>query len=171
MTFMKKIIFLGIIVIFTTSIFCQNTSVKTGSVPDISLSMLDGKRVQLSEFLEKGPVLIDFWATWCVPCKKELPFLNQFHEKYQDQGFTVLTINQDTPRSLGKVKSYIRSNRYSFLVALDPNKQLARLLSAPVLPTTILIKPDRSIVFHHQGYIPGDEKQLEEEIMSVLSPQ
>lgn len=137
-------------------------------VPDLRLELLNGKKITLQALLGKGPVLIDFWATWCEPCKKEMVYLDKFHRTYVDSGFTVLSINQDTPRSMSKVKAYIRSKRFSFLVAKDPNKQVAQKLNVQVLPTTFLVLPDRKIIWQHVGYLPGDEKDIEEQILKAL---
>ena len=137
-------------------------------VPDLRLELLNGKKITLQSLLEKGPVLIDFWATWCEPCKKEMVYLDKFQRTYVDSGFTVLSINQDTPRSMSKVKAYIRSKRFSFLVAKDPNKQVAQKLNVQVLPTTFLVLPDRKIIWQHVGYLPGDEKDIEEQILKAL---
>ena len=69
-------------------------------------------------------------------------FLNKFHNQLEDTGFKVLTINTDTPRSIGKVKSYIKSKKYEFLVAVDPNQQVMKKMSVKLLPTTILVDND-----------------------------
>ena len=145
---MKKIV---ILLIFITFVFSQN------KIPNIRLKMLNGKYLKLYDLLKDGPILIDFWATWCEPCKKEMYFLDKFHKHFKDQGFKVLTVNTDTPKSMGKVKSYIRSKKYEFLVALDPNQQVMKKMSVKLLPTTILIDKDGTVLFRHQGYSPGDE--------------
>ena len=78
-------------------------------LPDLSVKLVDGKQVRLSVLLEEGPLLVDFWATWCAPCKKEMIFLEEFHQKYNEEGFQVLAISTDSPKSMSKVKSYIRA--------------------------------------------------------------
>ena len=146
---MKK---LAIMLLLIATVYGQN------KVPNIRLKMLDGKYAKLYDLLKEGPILVDFWATWCEPCKKEMYFLNKFHNQLEDTGFKVLTINTDTPRSIGKVKSYIKSKKYEFLVAVDPNQQVMKKMSVKLLPTTILVDNDGTILFRHQGYSPGDEK-------------
>ena len=146
---MKK---LAIMLLLITTVYGQN------KVPNIRLKMLDGKYAKLYDLLKEGPILVDFWATWCEPCKKEMYFLNKFHNQLEDTGFKVLTINTDTPRSIGKVKSYVKSKKYEFLVAVDPNQQVMKKMSVKLLPTTILVDNDGTILFRHQGYSPGDEK-------------
>ena len=83
-------------------------------LPDISVRLLSGKTTNLYELLEKGPVIIDFWATWCSPCKKLMKHLDKFHKHFNDYGLNVLAVSTDTPRSMGKVKSFIRSKSKTY---------------------------------------------------------
>ena len=128
----------------------------------------DGKKTTLHDLVKDGPVMIDFWATWCVPCKKVMKYLDQYHQDYADKGFKVLMINQDTPRSIGKVKSYIRSQDYQFLVSLDPNKATAKKLNGLVMPTLILVDKGGAIKWRHQGYVPGEEVEIQKQIEHLL---
>ena len=139
-----------------------------GKIPDLKLKLLDGKNTSIHTLLEDGPLLIDFWATWCKPCKKVMKHLNKYHNKYEKNGFKVLMVNQDTPRSMGKVKSYIRSQKYSFYVGLDPNQKIAKKLNGLIMPTLILIDTDGTILWRHQGYMPGEETEIESEIQSAI---
>ena len=68
--------------------------------------------------------------------------LNEYHNEFKDQGFKVVMINQDTPRSLGKVKAYINSKGYDFLVSIDPNQQISKKLNGQIMPNLILINQD-----------------------------
>ena len=129
-------------------------------LPDISVRLLSGKTTNLYELLEKGPVIIDFWATWCSPCKKLMKHLDKFHKHFNDYGLNVLAVSTDTPRSMGKVKSFIRSNKYDFLVGLDPNQQVMKKCKAEIMPTTIILDPDGNVIYRHQGYYPGDEEKI-----------
>ena len=138
-------------------------------IPDLEIKMLNGQRTSIYKLLKKGPLLIDFWATWCTPCKKLMVHLDDYHQKYEGEGFQVLMINQDTPRSLGKVKSYINSKKHKFLVAVDPNQQLAKKLNGQIMPSLILVNPDASIVWRHQGFMPGEEKEIQQKIELVLN--
>ena len=138
------------------------------TIPDLKLNLLDGEKTSIHELLEDGPVMIDFWATWCKPCKKVMRYLDQYHQEYSEQGFKVLMINQDTPRSMGKVKSYIRSQKHEFIVALDPNQQIAKKLNGQIMPTLILVDKDGSIKWRHQGYLPGEEVEIERQIKLLI---
>ena len=137
-------------------------------LPDLSVRLLDGKQVRLSALLEEGPLLVSFWATWCAPCKKEMIFLEEFHQKYNENSFRVLAISTDSPKSMSKVKSYIRAKKYTFLVGIDPNQEIAKKMNALLMPTTLILNKDRKVSWYHQGFIPGDEKEVEAQIRAVL---
>ena len=137
-------------------------------LPDLSIRLLDGKRVRLSALLEEGPLLVSFWATWCAPCKKEMRFLEEFHQKYNENSFRVLAISTDSPKSMSKVKSYIRAKKHTFLVGIDPNQEIAKKMNALLMPTTLILNKDRKVSWYHQGFIPGDEKEIEAQIRAVL---
>ena len=136
-------------------------------LPDLSVRLLDGKQVRLSALLEEGPLLVSFWATWCAPCKKEMIFLEEFHQKYNENSFRVLAISTDSPKSMSKVKSYIRAKKYTFLVGIDPNQEIAKKMNALLMPTTLILNKDRKVSWYHQGFIPGDEKEIEAQIRAV----
>tara|TARA_B100001750_G_C15508898_1_gene602305 strand:- start:2472 stop:2960 length:489 start_codon:yes stop_codon:yes gene_type:complete len=137
-------------------------------VSGLKLKKINGKTVKLSSYLSKGPVLINFWATWCAPCKKEMIHLDNLQKKYSNQGLSILAISTDSQKSLSKVRSFIRTKRYSFDVMLDPNQQISKKMNARIMPTDILIGKDGSILWRHNGYLPGDEKYIEAEIRSAL---
>jgi len=137
-------------------------------LPDLSVKLLDGKQVRLSVLLEEGPLLVSFWATWCAPCKKEMIFLEEFHQKYNENSFRVLAISTDSPKSMSKVKSYIRAKKHTFLVGIDPNQDIAKKMNALLMPTTLILNKDRKVSWYHQGFIPGDEKEIEAQIRAVL---
>jgi len=143
--------------------------VSIGKIPNLELKLLNGKKTNLYKLLESGPLLMDFWATWCKPCKQIMKHLNSFHNEYKDQGFQVIMVNQDTPRSLGKVKAYVNSKNYDFLVSIDPNQQIAKKLNGQIMPNLILINQDGSIQWRHQGYMPGEEKEIKEQIKTLLA--
>ena len=138
-------------------------------LPKMSLKLLNGKLINISSFLENGPILINFWATWCAPCLKEMKFLDKFNKKYIDSGFQVVSINTDTPRSLSKVKSFVKSREYSFNILLDPKSEYIRKAGGKVLPYLLLVNTDGTIFKRHMGYNPGDEITLEKEILEMIA--
>ena len=157
--------FVLVAIIFTAIYADQQRDIM---VPDLSVRLLDGKKVRLSALLEEGPLLVSFWATWCAPCKKEMIFLEEFHQKYNENNFRVLAISTDSPKSMSKVKSYIRAKKHTFLVGIDPNQEIAKKMNALLMPTTLILNKDRKVSWYHQGFIPGDEKEIEAQIRAVL---
>lgn len=136
---------------------------------DFSLKDLKGDMIQLSQLYGKGPIVINFWATWCKPCVKELPHLNQIFLDYRDRGVEVLAISEDSPWSVSKVKSFVAGNRYEFTVLLDTNGDVQRKYGLLGVPFTFVLNPRGEILFKHFGYRPGDEVTLREEIEKALA--
>ena len=136
---------------------------------NFTLKDLDKKKVNIQDFYKEGPILINFWNLACEPCKKEMKFLNKFNEKYNKHGFNVISVNMDTPRSLSKVKSYIKSKKYSFTVLSDPRSQLFRKSGGTIMPYILLVDTSGVIINKHTGYNLGDEINLENEIIHLLA--
>tara|TARA_Y100000739_G_C20526304_1_gene426721 strand:- start:374 stop:898 length:525 start_codon:yes stop_codon:yes gene_type:complete len=157
------------LLVFSINFIFSDSQEALSKTPNLKIKLIDGSNISLNELYKDGPLLIDFWATWCVPCKKLMKYLNQYHQEYQNEGFKVLMINTDSPRSIGKVKSYIKSQNYKFLVGVDPNKVISKKLNSIVMPTTILINQSGDIVWRHQGYIKGEEIQIKTKIESLLN--
>jgi cytochrome c biogenesis protein CcmG, thiol:disulfide interchange protein DsbE len=144
-------------------------STTESTAPDFSMKGVDGKVYSLKSLLEKGPVLLDFWTTWCKPCMQELPELQRIYDAHKKQGFTLLGVPSDDSRSSAKVKPMIRSKRMTFPNIPDPNREVGNLYNVRNYPTTVLIAQDGRIVHYAQGYLPGDEKELEEKIKALLA--
>ena len=136
---------------------------------NIILNPLMGKKIKLENYLSNGPVLINFWATWCAPWIKEMPYLDQFEKKYKDKGFSVLAVSVDNQKSLSQVRSFIKTKKFSFDIFLDPNMQIFKKLNGNLMPTNVLIDKSGKVVWRHYGYLPGDEKKMEEQILNVLN--
>lgn len=157
----SALLFLGVM-----SAFAQGSS-----VTHLTLNALDGTSAPLSAYLKKGPVYITFWALWCEPCKLELRALKSFANERKDDPFTILAVNQDSPKSIAKVKSYVRSQSYPFPVILDPNTQVFQALNGQHLPFSVLIDTSGKVVSTRTGYLPGDEKEIAAEILKLVAEQ
>ena len=157
------------IVILVTLLLSASVFSADKKAADFTLPTIDGEKFKLRERLEKGPILIDFWATWCKPCKQALPEIDRIRAEYSDQGLQVVTISTDNPRGLSKVKSYVRSSKYSFEVLLDTDEEVRKLFGGKTIPLTLLIASNGDIVYRRLGYSPGDEKDLVQAIESLLS--
>ena len=133
-----------------------------------NLSSLDGEQYDLKTLLSGGPVLIDFWATWCKPCKEYFPHLEKLHRKYGKDGFTIVGISEDGPRNRSKIRSFLRSMDVSFIILIDETAEVMSNYGVYSLPSWFLIGSDGKILKSHRGYTTGDELLLEKEIESIL---
>jgi peroxiredoxin len=140
-----------------------------GGAPDFALRDLGGRTVRLSD--HRGQVvLINFWATWCVPCAAELPQLERLYQRYRDQGFVVLAISMDGPESSANVDPHARRYGLSFPVLLDEETRVVGVYNPKrTAPFTVMIGRDGAIAGRREGYHPGDEKQIESDIQALLA--
>ncbi|MDO9576602.1 MAG: TlpA disulfide reductase family protein [Candidatus Cloacimonadales bacterium] len=136
---------------------------------DFKLENLEGKQVKLSDYLGQGLVIVDFWATWCVPCKNELPKLDELQQKYDC--VTVLAISTDKPRDKSEAITHVKSNHFQFQTLFDPNKIVQKQFNITSIPRTFVIAPDGTILYDHTGYQRGDENHYEEVIIKWLEEQ
>ena len=137
-------------------------------IPNLKIKDLENKKVMLEDFYSKGPILMNFWTLSCEPCKKEMKHLSKINEKYSESGFQILSINMDSPRTMRKVKQFVKSQNYSFKILSDPRMELFRKLGGSVMPLVVMVNMDGTIEKRHIGYNPGDEVQLEKEIIEII---
>lgn len=135
---------------------------------DIAVSTLGGETLELDSLARRGPTLVSFWALWCSPCKQELRALQSLFETYREQGFSLVAVNQDSPRSLAKVRSYVASQRYTFPVVLDPNGQLLQRFNGQAIPYSVMLDSTGAVLYSMVGYLPGDEAEIEQKLRTVL---
>ncbi len=139
-----------------------------GAAPGFTLETPDGEKVTLSEVLERGPVILDFWATWCGPCRKALPALQEIQTANAERGLTVLAVSIDEPRNRPKINSTVRALGLTFPVLVDGDKEVARLYRVDSVPTTFLISREGRVMAYHRGYHEGDDKRLAQEVAELL---
>lgn len=138
------------------------------AIAGIKLESIDGRTSTLGEYLRRGPVYLNFWALWCDPCKQELRALKPIVKELADEPFTFLAINIDSPKSLAKVRAYVRSQEYPFSVILDPNQQIFHSFNGQHLPFAILIDANGNVIKTRTGYLAGDEKDIKKDILKLL---
>ncbi|HCX72296.1 MAG TPA: hypothetical protein DHM37_01115 [Candidatus Cloacimonas sp.] len=160
---MKKILIV-LALVMAISLFAEDV------FPNFSLENIKGDKIDLEDYLVDGElVIIDFWATWCKPCMKELPELDKIDKEYDK--VTVIAISSDRPRHVNKVKRVIRSKNFGFITLLDSDKKLQRELNLKTVPRTIIIDSQRQILYDHSGFKIGDEVELKKKLDSFLQPQ
>jgi len=136
---------------------------------DFSLRDANGSVVNLSDYLGKQVVILDFWATYCIPCGEELQHLQALYQKHKDKGFVVLGIAMDGPESIAQVPTYVNRYGMTFPVLLDEETKAVNLYNPKrTMPLTVEIDRKGVIARVRSGYQPGDEKRLAAEVEALL---
>ncbi len=137
----------------------------TGSAANFTLKSLTGENIRLSE--HRGEVvLINFWASWCGPCRQEMPELEALHQRYRDLGFLVLGINVEQDRS--SAERVLRDLGVSFPVLFDDDNKVSELYDVDAMPVTVLVDRNGELRFAHKGYKPGYEAMYEQQIRELV---
>ena len=140
----------------------------TPRLSDFSLETVDGKKFQLSDYLGRQVILINFFATWCVPCRAEMQEFQKLYEEYREKGFIVISISIDQPQTMSKVASFVESQGFTFPVLLDKNQSVVQLLNVSALPTNLLVNKEGEIVKRSESYQKGDEELWRTLIKTML---
>ena len=133
--------------------------------PAFTLQSVDGKAVSLAQY--KGDVvMINFWASWCGPCRQEMPLLDSIYKQYKDMGFVLLGVNVEPDSH--SANAWLKKTPVSYPVLYDPNSQVSQLYQVQAMPTTVIIDRRGIVRFVHNGYLPGDENQYMNSIRSLI---
>lgn len=148
---------------------CLGLAISQSQLPSAEIKTLDGATVNLQDFAQNGKfTIISLWATWCAPCKKELDAITELYEDWQaDYNVELVAISIDTRRQLAKVKPMVETKGWPFLVLSDANNALTNILNYQTIPQTYLVDLNGQIVYSHNGYLPGDEYELEEQLKAL----
>lgn len=133
--------------------------------PEFTLKSLKDKNLSLKE-LRGQVVMINFWATWCGPCRQEIPALNTLYEKYRDTGFVLLGVNVDS-ESANAIQMVSRL-KATYPILFDADKRASVLYQVSAMPTTILIDRDGKIRYTQKGYVTGIENKYQAQIRELL---
>ena len=162
---MKTRIITLLFIIITTTTYSQNKL-----LPSVDLKTINGKSININSIENNEmPIVINFWATWCKPCKKELNNIAEVYDEWQDEtGVKIIAISIDDTRSMSKVAPYVNSVGWEYEVYLDPNGDLKRAMGVSTVPHTFLLNSKKEIVWQHRGYVDGDEDELFDEIQNLI---
>jgi len=138
-------------------------------LPSLTLTDINGKKVTISDYSNSGKItVLSFWATWCIPCKKELNNLAHLYEEWAKKyNVQIIAVSIDDSRNSTKVKPYIDGQRWPYEVLLDVNQDLKRELNIQSVPFTVVADKNGKVVYTHSGYVDGDEYVLEEELQKI----
>src|ERR1700761_2184781 len=162
---MKKII-LALICLFAAA------SIQAQGLPDTQIKDVNsGKKLPFNESIEKGKVtVVSFWATWCVPCKKEIKNISLKLPTWKKEAdFNYMTISIDEARAEGLVRTYAISQGWNFPFYIDPNSDLKRSLSFQNVPYTMIIDKNGKVAFTHSGYEEGGEAEVWAKIKELVA--
>ncbi len=134
--------------------------------PPIDMPDLTGENVELAA-LKGKVVLVDFWASWCRPCKQEMPVLEALHEKYAAQGLVIVGVNIDS--SSKKMNKFLKGTPVSFRIVHDRKLVVANRYEPETMPTSYLIGKDGTLRHVHEGFGKGDAGALEERLKALLA--
>ena len=133
--------------------------------PDFTLKSLAGKNLKLSE-MAGNVVLINFWASWCGPCREEMPLLNALHNKYGALGFTVVGVNVE--EDVNGAKSFLQNFPVDFPVLLDSSNRVSKQYQVIAMPTTVVVDRDGKMRYLHKGYKSGDEAKYRQIVKKLV---
>jgi len=139
------------------------------SLPTVKLKTPDGKVVSTADFSNGGkPIVLNFWATWCKPCVRELMAINDLYEKWQQEtGVKVIAISIDDSRSASKVGPFVNGKGWDYEIYIDENSEFKRAMNVTNPPFTFLLDGTGKVVWQHSSYTPGDENHLYEQIKNL----
>ena len=145
--------------------FAGGKGLKVGdTLPELSSFGLEGK---LPDDLKGKVVLVDFWASWCGPCKQSFPFMNELQARFGADGFEVVAVNLDAKRD--DADRFLAEVPARFTLAFDASGDSARRFEVKSMPSSLLIGRDGRVVAAHKGFKAGDRQELEERVAQLVA--
>ncbi len=150
------------VLFFIIFIFSLNTVAKTNpnSIDELK------KLIPDSTVIENKVVYVDFWASWCVPCRKSFPWMKELLSKYSDSGLIIITINVD--KNLKAAQKFLTKNDINSIPLFDSKGEIAKSFSLQVMPTSFVYNKSGEFVFKHEGFSNKESSELEKKIVTLL---
>lgn len=137
----------------------------SGTAPDFTLPSNQGQNMRLEE-LRGSVVLINFWASWCGPCRQEMPALEALYQRYNKAGFTILGVSVDDDSA--EANKLLKEIPVSFPVLYDTESKVSELYSVQAMPSTIIVDRNGEMRYLHRGYKPGYEDEYRDQIRALI---
>ncbi|MFT6699660.1 MAG: thiol-disulfide isomerase/thioredoxin [Porticoccaceae bacterium] len=150
-------------ILFFVCFLFYNTAFGQTTIPNTTLTTLDGKSVKIQDEILKDKItILSFWASWCVPCINELDAISEVYEDWQeDFNMELIAISTDDARTQKRIRPMVNGKGWPYKILLDKNQELKRALNISTIPQTIILK-DSKIIYIHSGYSPGVEDEFYE---------
>lgn len=160
---MKKVMLISLF-------WCVSVCCMYAQLPSVSLKTMDGKTVNTSELSNDGkPFIIDFFATWCKPCNRELDAIGEVYVDWQKEtGVKIFAVSIDQAQNINKVKPLVENHGWEYEVLLDPNSDFKRALGIQMIPYVLIVDGKGNIVYKHNGYTDGAETELIEKVRELV---
>ncbi|MCC8997431.1 MAG: TlpA family protein disulfide reductase [Nitrosomonas sp.] len=162
----RKILFIAVFIahgLFISPVRADHLGLVSNSCP---LTMLNGESAQKLGELKGKVIYIDFWASWCPPCVKSFPFMNQLNNELKDQGLHVIGVNLD--EKVSDAEKFLERYPAQFSVVADPSKQCAKELQVMAMPTSVIIDKNGKIRHIHKGFRPDESEKLRSLVTELL---
>ena len=161
---MKKVMLISLL------LCCASVCLVHAQLPSVTLKTMDGKTVNTSELSNNGkPFIIDFFATWCKPCNRELDAIGEVYEDWQKEtGVKIFAVSIDQAQNINKVKPLVENHGWEYEVLLDPNSDFKRALGIQMIPYVLIVDGKGNIVYKHNGYTDGAETELIEKVRELV---
>ena len=139
------------------------------TLPDVILKSMNGKPTAVTDYASNGKTtVISFWATWCTPCKKELDAIHKKYAEWQEQyNMELIAVTIDDQRSLPRAKQMVAQKKWDYTILSDVKQDFQQAMNVRTIPHTFIVDKNGKIVYSHNGYLPGDEKELEKKLMAL----
>ena len=163
---MKRILF-----ILSVCLLAVASEAFAQKLPQIVLKDINGKAISVDTLSNGGkPFIIDFFATWCKPCNRELDAIAEVYEEWQEEtGVKLFAVSIDRAQNTNKVKPLVDNHGWTYEVLLDPNSDLRRTFGGELIPYVVVCDGEGNVVYKHNGYTDGAENELIEKVRELVA--
>lgn len=162
---MKKVIFSLVMML------CAFATTASAQLPSVVLKDINGNAVKTDTLSNNGkPFIIDFFATWCKPCNRELTAISEVYDEWKEEtGVKLFAVSIDQAQNINKVRPLVDQEGWEYDVLLDPNSDFKRALGIQMIPYVLICDGQGNIVYKHNGYTEGAESELIEKVRELVS--